>query len=153
ARSPGFPIHPPRRHLALERRLEGWDQLLKLVQRQAREIQELYRTGLQLGEPYTCHGSCLLLLYCEVRGGASYQKESGINSTAGGRETLSIELDRDRVGAMIPHHFGGDFRATPFSGSKGIDVGFGFLTGDSGPVTFHRREELFEFCTGHMHVP
>src|SRR5262244_2643156 len=48
-------------------------------------------------------------------------------ATAGGRETLSIELDRDRVGAMIPHHFGGDFRATPFSGSKGIDVGFGFL--------------------------
>jgi hypothetical protein len=31
--------------------LERWDQLLKLVERQAREIQELYRAGLQLGEP------------------------------------------------------------------------------------------------------
>src|SRR5437868_9173764 len=65
--------------MALERRLEGRDQLLKLVKRHACEIQELHRTGLQLGEPYTCHGSCLLSLYCDVRG-ASYQKESGINS-------------------------------------------------------------------------
>jgi hypothetical protein len=48
---PRLPIHPPRRHPGLERGLEGRDQLLKLVQRQAREIQELYRTGLQLGKP------------------------------------------------------------------------------------------------------
>src|SRR5215510_15485680 len=41
--------------------------------------QELHRAGLQLSEPYTCHGSCLLSLYGDVRG-ASYQKESGINS-------------------------------------------------------------------------
>src|SRR3989442_3294969 len=66
--------------MALERGLEGRDQLLKLVKRHAREIQELRRAGLQLGEPYTSHGSCLLSLYCDVRG-ASYQKESGINST------------------------------------------------------------------------
>src|SRR5262245_37998557 len=65
--------------MALERSLEGRDQLLKLVKRQAREIQERHRTGLQLGEPYTCHGSCLLSRYGDVRG-VSYQKESGINS-------------------------------------------------------------------------
>jgi hypothetical protein len=65
--------------MALERGLEGWNELLKLVKRHAREIQELHRTGLQLGEPYTSHGSCLLLLYRDVRG-ASYQKESGIHS-------------------------------------------------------------------------
>src|SRR5262245_47337021 len=65
--------------MALERGLKGWDQLLKLVKRHAREIQERHRTGLQLSESYTCHGSCLLSLYGEVRG-ASYQKESGINS-------------------------------------------------------------------------
>jgi hypothetical protein len=35
----------------LERGLEGWDQLLKLVEGHAGEIQELYRAGLQLGEP------------------------------------------------------------------------------------------------------
>ena len=29
---PGFPIHPPRRHMALERGLKGRDKLLKLVQ-------------------------------------------------------------------------------------------------------------------------
>jgi hypothetical protein len=63
----------------LERSLEGRDQLLKLVKRQAREIQELHRAGLQLGEPYTSHGSCLLSLSRDIRG-ASYQKESGINS-------------------------------------------------------------------------
>jgi hypothetical protein len=64
----------------LESGLEGRDQLLKLVKRHAREIQKLHRTGLQLDEPYTSHGSCLLSLYGDVRG-ASYQKESGINST------------------------------------------------------------------------
>src|SRR5215468_2855063 len=68
--------------MALERGLEGRDQLLKLVKRHAREIQELHWTGLQLSEPYTCHGSCLLSLYGEVRG-ASKQKESGINSSDG----------------------------------------------------------------------
>jgi len=31
--------------------LEGWDQLLKFVERQAGEIQELYRAELQIGEP------------------------------------------------------------------------------------------------------
>jgi hypothetical protein len=36
--------------MALERGLEGRDQLLKLVERQAREIQELRGAGLQLGE-------------------------------------------------------------------------------------------------------
>src|SRR5262245_854558 len=69
--------------MALECGLEGRDQLLKLVERQAREIQELHWTGLQLGEPYTCHGSCLLSRYGDVRG-ASYQKESGINSNLDG---------------------------------------------------------------------
>ena len=52
-------------------------------------------------------------------------------ATTGRREPLRIELDRDRVSAMIPNHFGGDFRATPFSGSKGIDIGLGFLAGDA----------------------
>src|SRR5262249_49407475 len=33
----------------------------------------------ECSQPYTCHGSCLLSLYCDVRG-VSYQKESGINS-------------------------------------------------------------------------
>src|SRR5262244_1240718 len=65
--------------MRVERGLKRRDQLLKLVKRQAREIQELHRAGLQLGEPYTCHGSCLLSLYGDVRG-VSYQKESGINS-------------------------------------------------------------------------
>ena len=50
AHGPRLPIHAPRRHSGVERRLEGRDQLLKLVKRQAREIQELSRAGLQLGE-------------------------------------------------------------------------------------------------------
>ncbi len=77
---PRLPIHPPRRHPGVERGLEGRDQLLKLVKRYTREIQELHRAGLQLGKPYTSHGSCLLSLSCDIRG-ASYQKESGINSS------------------------------------------------------------------------
>src|SRR5262245_3846387 len=79
ARGPRFPIHPPRRHPGVERGLEGRDQLLKLVERQAGEIQEIQRAGLEVGEPQTSHGSCLRSLYGDIRG-ASYQKESGINS-------------------------------------------------------------------------
>src|SRR5437879_5322137 len=75
-----FPIEAPRRHPGVERGIEGRDQLLKLVEGQTGEIQELCGARLQLGEPYTCHGLCLLSLYCDVRG-ASYQKESGINSS------------------------------------------------------------------------
>src|SRR6266849_655534 len=71
ASGPRLPIHPPRRHPGLERGLEGRDQLLKLVEGHTGEIQELHRAGLQLGEPYTSHGSYLLLLYRDVRG-ASY---------------------------------------------------------------------------------
>jgi hypothetical protein len=51
AGGPGFPIEAPRRHMRLKRRLEGWDQLLKLVKSHACEIQELHRARLQLGKP------------------------------------------------------------------------------------------------------
>jgi hypothetical protein len=37
--------------MRLERGLKGWDELLKLVERQAREIQELRGPGLQISEP------------------------------------------------------------------------------------------------------
>src|SRR5712691_5280300 len=77
----GCPIEAPRGHRRLERGLKGWDELLKLVERQAREIQELRGAGLQISEPYTSHGTCLLSLSRDVRG-ALYQKESGINSIA-----------------------------------------------------------------------
>src|SRR5215813_7681283 len=94
--SPRFSIHAPRRHLGVERRLEGGNQLLKLVERQAHEIQELYRAGLQLGEPYTSHGSCLLSLSREIRS-ASYQNESGINSNGhhGGWRTRYLGRRRE----------------------------------------------------------
>jgi hypothetical protein len=44
-----------KRMRSVERRLEGRNQRLKLVEGQAGEIQELYRTGLHLGELYTGH--------------------------------------------------------------------------------------------------
>src|SRR5712691_3211836 len=96
ARGPRLPIHAPCRHLGVERRLDGRDQLLKLVERQAREIQELHRAGLQLGKPYTSHGSCLLSLSRDIRG-ASYQKESGINSKEQDRAAYA---ERQRVVAV-----------------------------------------------------
>jgi hypothetical protein len=55
AGGPRFPIEAPRREMRAERRLEGRDQLLKLVERQAGEIQELCRAGLHIGELYTGH--------------------------------------------------------------------------------------------------
>jgi hypothetical protein len=49
--SPRLPIHPPHGHPGVERGLEGWDELLKLVKRHAREIEELQRVRLSLGKP------------------------------------------------------------------------------------------------------
>jgi len=72
------------RHVALwvwNAASQGEAQLPKLVERQAGALQEFQRVGLQRGEPYTSHGSCLLSLSCDVRS-ASYQKASGINAKA-----------------------------------------------------------------------
>jgi hypothetical protein len=41
--------------MGLERRLEGRDQLLKLVEGQAGAIQELRGASLQIGKAYTGH--------------------------------------------------------------------------------------------------
>jgi len=121
---PGFPVHPPRRHLALERGLEGRDQMLKLVERHARDIQKRQRTGLQLGEPYTGHGSCLLSLYGDVRG-ASYQKESGINSII---EALPPLLDarrsppRKRVIMLVASHSATRTRVRICTETYGLEI-------------------------------
>src|SRR5262249_15659519 len=61
AGGPGLPIEASRRHMRLERRLEGWDELLKLVKSQAGQIQKLRRAVLHVGELYMCHAWCLLL--------------------------------------------------------------------------------------------
>src|SRR5206468_11030195 len=76
---PRFPSQPPRRHPGWACGLAGWHARLKLVQRPTRDIQELYRAGLQVSAPSTSQGTCLLSRYRSVSG-ASYQKESGINS-------------------------------------------------------------------------
>jgi hypothetical protein len=55
AGGPGFPIEAPRGHMHLKRRLKGRDQVLKLLEGHAREIQELRGAGLHVGEPYTGH--------------------------------------------------------------------------------------------------
>jgi hypothetical protein len=52
AGGPGFPIEAPRRHVCLERGLEGRDQHLKSLQGQTREIEELCGAGLYINEPY-----------------------------------------------------------------------------------------------------
>src|SRR6266851_3749921 len=57
---PGLPVEAPRRHMGVERGLKGRDELLKLVEGQAGEIQELRRAGLHSGKSYTGHVWCLL---------------------------------------------------------------------------------------------
>ena len=81
----------------MERGLKGWDQRLKLVEGHAGEIQARQRAGLQLGEPSPSHGVCLLSLYRDGRG-ASYHKESGINSIL---KTLDDEAYRRRMGREL----------------------------------------------------
>jgi hypothetical protein len=46
---PGFAIEPPYGHMRLEGRLKGWDQLLKLVEGQAGQIQKLCGAVLHVG--------------------------------------------------------------------------------------------------------
>src|SRR6266849_10845863 len=65
----------------------------------AGEIQELCGARLQIGEPYTSHESCLLSLSRDVRG-ASYQKESEINSNTGAN-TLLIWTHGAKVGPYM----------------------------------------------------
>src|SRR5262249_38835167 len=60
AGGPGFPIEAPRRHMRLERRLARGNQLLKLVEGQARQIQECGWACLHIGELDSGHTSCLL---------------------------------------------------------------------------------------------
>jgi len=55
AGGPGFAIEVPRCHMRLERRLAGWDELLKLVEGQAGHIQELQRAVLHVDELYMGH--------------------------------------------------------------------------------------------------
>src|SRR3977135_1740998 len=65
----GFPIEAPQGHMRLKCCLKGWDQVLKLVERQAREIQKLCGAGLHVGKPYTGHRGYLLVI-----GGTVYHK-------------------------------------------------------------------------------
>jgi hypothetical protein len=55
AGGPRFPIEAPRGERRADRRLEGRDQLRKLVARHTGQIQELRGAGLHIGEPYTGH--------------------------------------------------------------------------------------------------
>ena len=64
-------------------------------------------------------------------------------TTAGGREPLGIELNRDSVGPMIPNYFGGDLRVSPGRVKERVDIRFGFLTGYTRPLTFDR---CLEWC-------
>jgi hypothetical protein len=58
----GCPIEPPRRQVGLKRGLTGRAPLLTLVEGQAGHLQERRGADLHVGEPYTGHAWCLLLL-------------------------------------------------------------------------------------------
>ena len=62
ASRPGLPIEAPRRHMRLERHLEGGNQERKLLERQAGQIQALRWAGLHVGASSAGHLGCLLLL-------------------------------------------------------------------------------------------
>ena len=57
-----LPIEAPVGHVALERGLKGWDQLLKFVHGETGQIQDLRRAGLEIGEPSRAHSCGLLSL-------------------------------------------------------------------------------------------
>jgi len=50
-----FAIKAPRGEMRLERGLKGRDELLKLVERQAGQIQKFCGADLHISEPYTGH--------------------------------------------------------------------------------------------------
>ena len=57
-----LPIETPVGHVALEGGLKGWDQRLKFVHGETRQIQHLRRAGLEIGEPSRAHSCSLLSL-------------------------------------------------------------------------------------------
>jgi hypothetical protein len=85
-----FAIEAPRRHVVLERRLEGRDQGLKLLQGQTGEVQELRGAGLHVSEPYSSHGSCLLSRHGSITDASILL--IGINSTELFSEHTAPEL-------------------------------------------------------------
>jgi hypothetical protein len=71
----GLAIESPQRHVGLEGILKGRDELRKLVQGQAGQIQELGGVRLHIGEPDTRHETCLLLGNLSIKG-TSYHKSA-----------------------------------------------------------------------------
>lgn len=57
-----LPIKAPLGHMDLERRLKRRDSRLKLLSRQAGQIQHLCRASLEIGEPSIAHGCGLLII-------------------------------------------------------------------------------------------
>src|SRR5262249_13166105 len=85
AGGPGLPIEAPRRHMGLKRGLEGRHELLKFVEGQTGEIQELRRAGLQIGELDMGHRWGLL----------SWEAQYIINrDNLNGNNTLEIKAHR-----------------------------------------------------------
>jgi len=81
---PGLPIEALHGHVRLERGLKGRDQLLKLVEGQARQIQELHGARLHVGEPYTGHLGCLLsweTQYIINRDKLTFSAEGSVDNT------------------------------------------------------------------------
>ena len=66
---------------------------------------------------------------------------------------MVVELYGDGVGAVVPDDFGSDFRVSPDRGKECVDIGFGFLTGDTRPLPFDRCLKLCEYGIGHTDIP
>jgi hypothetical protein len=62
-RGAGFPSEPPHGHRCVERRLEGRNEVWKLLEGYAGAIQELRRTGLKIRKPSTSHSGYRLSAY------------------------------------------------------------------------------------------
>jgi hypothetical protein len=75
ARGTGLAIESPQRHVGLKGVLKRLNQLLKLVQGQAGQIEEFHWMRLHLGELDTRHGTCLLLGDRSIRGVLYHKSE------------------------------------------------------------------------------
>src|SRR6266852_7267164 len=87
---PGLPIEAPRGHMRVERGLKGRNQLLKLVEGQAGQIQELRGAGLYIDTPMESKDSALPPL--SGRFPSSAPRTGQVPFSTSGAPTIALHL-------------------------------------------------------------
>src|SRR5205807_860231 len=147
AGGPRFPIEAPRGEMRLERHLKGRDEELKLVERQAGEIEELRGARLHIGEPHTGHLWCLLSWEAEYtiivinshETDVDRQTRQGGDPRPGGGVPDAGEAPRASAQRLTPHASGASVDVDRHGRAATMEPGARECGHESGGSTDYRR--------------